>query len=39
MISLEALALLAPVFAFVVVISVALFEIWLDNRAERRKAR
>ena len=39
MISLEALAVLAPVFAFVVVIGVALFEVWLEDRAERRKAR
>ena len=39
MISLEALAILAPVFAFVVVIGVGLFEVWFDARAERRKAR
>ena len=37
--SLEILALLAPVLMVVLVLGVVVVEIWLDNRAERRKAR
>jgi hypothetical protein len=36
---LEVLALLAPLLMVVLVLGVVLVEVWLDNRAERRKAR
>ena len=36
--SLEIIALLAPVLMVVLVMVVVRFEVWLDDRAERRKA-
>jgi hypothetical protein len=39
MTALQILALVAPVLAVAVVAATACFEIWLDNRAERRGAR
>jgi hypothetical protein len=39
MISLEVLVFLGPVLAAAVAILTALIEIWLDDRAERRRVR